>query len=382
MNSISDTINNLLTQRGSYRPSFYHIHLNTENALDRGCLTNVELSTLFHEYLHFLQDMTTLYGFISTCRIVDRIKVFCEMKANGTYDMSKPLSNQLDGNQVIIEQLYNLRIGGRPRSAISKVDFIKVEKNGLINGLEDIEYILVDGGNNNPFVFGSLCILESMASLFQRKFVPETNHPNFPYHTVELFIESMYPEFGSDSICIFSLCDVCLMTTDPGPSLYQAVLDMKVAGFVPKSGREVYDFVWKTFKFEDVQSGNKIELLPYFEWAGNNAKTQFSDYFTVDNFAVIKEACNSLFDNAIKLRKENPYFLIDIMEGDLEYAVTKYFELFNEIGTPLITNDKYECLLYNPHLEKNRTSYPQWFFDPGNTFNVFSLLVKSRKVAA
>src|SRR5664280_2340035 len=61
--------------RGYYSPSFFKMGISVFERLD-----NVELlpdgpkSTFFHEYIHFLQDVSTTYGLMNACIVVTKMK--------------------------------------------------------------------------------------------------------------------------------------------------------------------------------------------------------------------------------------------------------------------------------------------------------------------
>lgn len=51
------------TVLGYYIPSFFEMHVDTyHNDMTINKLPPGDMTTLFHEYIHFLQDFTTYYG--------------------------------------------------------------------------------------------------------------------------------------------------------------------------------------------------------------------------------------------------------------------------------------------------------------------------------
>lgn len=55
----------IYSNEGVYFPSFFRIKINKEKNIDR---------ILFHELVHFLQDVSTTFGLINISNTVDRIK--------------------------------------------------------------------------------------------------------------------------------------------------------------------------------------------------------------------------------------------------------------------------------------------------------------------
>ncbi len=55
--------NRLYTTLGYYMPSFYYMNIGEGNdKLDVNKLNDHDLSVFFHEYIHYLQDITTFDG--------------------------------------------------------------------------------------------------------------------------------------------------------------------------------------------------------------------------------------------------------------------------------------------------------------------------------
>lgn len=56
-----------------YFPSFYNIYINTSNSLEEMFGSDKE-PELFHEYLHFLQDISTTFGLLNSSHVLNKIK--------------------------------------------------------------------------------------------------------------------------------------------------------------------------------------------------------------------------------------------------------------------------------------------------------------------
>ena len=56
------TIDELLELRGCYSTSFYSIYLNGTYKPDISQMTRKDQSTLLHEYIHFIQNVSTVWG--------------------------------------------------------------------------------------------------------------------------------------------------------------------------------------------------------------------------------------------------------------------------------------------------------------------------------
>lgn len=58
---------------GSYVPSFFMAKVNTKDRLD-GNISYTDQITLLHEYVHFVDDISTVFGLINFCNNVDTLK--------------------------------------------------------------------------------------------------------------------------------------------------------------------------------------------------------------------------------------------------------------------------------------------------------------------
>ena len=68
---------------GCYYPAFFFMELNTDEEIaDLNKVTTATLSTFHHEYVHFLQDITTSYGLMNICHVVDHQKLINERILN------------------------------------------------------------------------------------------------------------------------------------------------------------------------------------------------------------------------------------------------------------------------------------------------------------
>ena len=47
---------------GTYYPRFLEMYINTDKLVELPKLSRLELGTFFHEWIHFIQDLTTAYG--------------------------------------------------------------------------------------------------------------------------------------------------------------------------------------------------------------------------------------------------------------------------------------------------------------------------------
>ena len=65
---------------GSYIPSFFTMNIHTrKESEDLNKFSETGKATIAHEYIHFLQDITTTFGVMNSIRIGDIIKTYSQM---------------------------------------------------------------------------------------------------------------------------------------------------------------------------------------------------------------------------------------------------------------------------------------------------------------
>ncbi len=75
----------LNTTLGFYRPTFFKMQVNhTDNLENLNVLSDIPSAIYLHEYIHFLQDISTTYGYTNISRVVDYMKYVNESARNGT----------------------------------------------------------------------------------------------------------------------------------------------------------------------------------------------------------------------------------------------------------------------------------------------------------
>ena len=59
-----------------YYPSFYNIYINSSKTNLSELIGSDKEPELFHEYIHFIQDITTTFGLVNTSCIMNKINHF------------------------------------------------------------------------------------------------------------------------------------------------------------------------------------------------------------------------------------------------------------------------------------------------------------------
>jgi hypothetical protein len=339
---------------GFYIPSFFRLNVSIQNSIkDFNKLNDKDFSVFFHEYIHFIQDITTFYGLNCIHATVDYLKYannfIVDLKDNSFSIPIEPDPTNSD-NVLLNGYLCKMTYGDVGEASIKEIKDYTVSlldiniPNSPIKEIESIDIEFIDGENEtNYFSFGSGCIMESMAYLFEQLTCKDYFvSPDLPYNTAELLARKIYPEFAENKLNILALCDISLGISNPAKYFVRTIEKWKKRNEIPSKPEILYD----DFKKEIFTlNGNKQEY--HLQQIVDLAKDQLKGYFNDDIFKDIKEWIDNVIIEANLYRENNPYFILDFAKGNIK-TNKKFKDFFHKIGTPLLTNDNQEFRFYHP----------------------------------
>lgn len=331
---------------GFYLPAFFYMEIDTFEPLDDlNKLSDDALSTLFHEYVHYLQDITSLYGLINICHIVDIQKTINHQILNED-DTNIPVPVIISNDEVagINIDLFSLYHGDYDLDipGIQKIEAVTLEPNELIAGFEKVPGVVVrykDGkGDRGYFNFGAACVMESMAYLIQDYMFDEVRPPYFPYKTAKDVCEFLYPELAADQLSLILICDIAYNSSHPGNFFYDFVCKTKELGIGPGNYTGLYDLL-EDFKFTDINQ-KQWSIYDIYKDKASLAERQLKDYFTVDLFKEIKLWFEQIIRLGTDFRVKNIGFWIDVLNFPTKIERRNAFGLLTQFfGFPLMTNN-------------------------------------------
>lgn len=353
----------LFTNAGSYSSAFIKMRVHCTEDLSN--IANVKIqteATYFHEYIHFLQDITTTYGLMNISNIVDYIKTANNEAINdGMSDFKVPFNPQSSTFHDVKAnwELKNIYVGGgnnfndvaKVNSICKCVNPVQTSK-GFIYPEKLVLCFDDSKGNKHQTVIGAHCIMESMAYLMEQQLYPGTLlAPNkLPYESIVIIIDFIYPLFSINPLNIIALCDACLMLFNPGAFLYEIIMEMANTNYLPSKPEDVYIYVNSRVSFE-YNGLNNIQDL--FISISSASTQQFKDYFTTTTFKDNNLWIECVFERAKKLRISQPYFMLDLVRNGVLVnnriiSNSVYQNLIEDLGTPIIINDNFELFFISP----------------------------------
>ena len=209
--------------RGYYRTGCFHIYLRGSFDQDLAKMSQEDLGTFLHEYVHFLQNISTPYGIFEAVALNEAaVETFIDIQPKKEIELpyealqSVMLKNRLDWLKVM---------DGQPIK--NNDDYIQVDdKKEILFGRLDkkiggrkgrliaLEFYDKSGRTHHRFI-GARDIKESMAAAYQSLIDPTAQHPDIPYNLLRMFCKQHFPTVGNDVKKFICLCFTALFSLEP-----------------------------------------------------------------------------------------------------------------------------------------------------------------------
>lgn len=339
---------------GWYWPSSLCIHLTEEQILP-GELLNSS-AVLFHEYIHFLQDVSTWVGcfnFVHHCNSLKLLQRYCKDVAD--HEVILPVSgitlgetsDRLEGQvgQAMQQERYEairfhvLGDGEWPdaNAAVTGVDTTLRELPGhLQEGFPEVRLTLI--GHDQRYCFGGMAIMESMAAacesyVFRESLDYTTRFPyNAAYQVARLVGAT---SLASDRIMLVAACEMALLSDAPG----LAFLELLELSKSP----EIHDTV------QLVASATAQGVFQ--DTSGLDVVFAEAQVAVRDVLAPLSPECRArewattLLANGSQARRECPIYITAVLE---KYGADSFYRFQCEVGAPVIRDAGHRLLISAP----------------------------------
>ena len=192
--------------RGFYRTGCFDIYLEGNFDQDLTRMSHEDLGTFLHEYVHFLQNISTPYGIFEAVTLNEAavetfIDILPKKKIELPYDapQSEELKSRLNwleamNGQSVIDQDYSIEVDESKEIMFGRMNVTFHDRKGRIIVLEFNDKL----GNVHRRVIGALDIKEAMAAAYQSLIDPAAEHPDIPYNLLRMFCKQHFPAVGND----------------------------------------------------------------------------------------------------------------------------------------------------------------------------------------
>lgn len=352
---------NFSKELGSYMPSFYYMKLtfpfyDAQMALYN--LSKKNLSVFIHEYIHFLQDISS-YSLLNNAYVYTE---YIHAAVNCVYKMPKgkirvPISIPVNYKNVYLNQMINSICMGSVQDCNTMfITDIKFERHHAPKSLHlTIPQLKLANGKNVDF--GIYAIMESMAYMIERKITQgSVTPPDFPYNAAMYVVNYIYPEFGKEEFNVIALCDISLQFSNPGRVFVQTLKKMHDESFLPLKAELIYDYMYA----QSIElMGEQTTLDNALMCIGMISQKRMKEYMKGELFDGFRKIIDEI-SFGYHQRIANRYFMLDIARGGLALWNKKLVNIMSIVGSPLI-QDSQNRYSYVPIAGRSKNEYWQYF---------------------
>ncbi len=323
---------------GSYIWSFLYIILkNNEDVPLDGEITN----NFLHEYIHFLQNMTTYYFVMSSlfdlCNFLCRIHGILDMKKNTNiikipYCKESPyqqnetyidLRSATNGDFELDECIFDYQM----HETTSSKEFVQPRYS---NYDPKMYYLLTHSEKPQKKYFGAKTIADSMAMIAEQICFPEKEPiRNFPYDTVQQIANKCCPKIKDNLLLLFACCDISLMYENPAEkfmNLMQQLRDVNIKDYN-------YHTLYMHSKKDILKTVNglKGKILYVFQETCLKLKNKASNCLNIIDKDLAR-IINIYITTGMVMRKNKISFMTDALEKG------KITQLYKKLPPPMISS--------------------------------------------
>lgn len=349
------------TTLGFYEPSVFHLHTLGDGKIDKmNKWSNKQKSTFLHEYIHFLQDISTVQG-LQNIYIGGEYLRFVTQKIksqNGT-PITTPVSPFVSGQNIGSNWMVkNYTMGNLTivRRAISKrIDNTKSVTDEQTGNVIQIPVIKVLCQKNDTETieidFGAIQIMEGMAKQIQTLVYPTATScsPYNPYYIAKDVADMVMPQISSKPRVLVALYYYALQSSNPGNAFVRYLEEKVNQGY--DFNTLTKDIVYKDLRnvtINNVVMGN-TSFSTAFNELGRYALGVFKDYTSgIWIWRNLDVWFNHIISNGKTLALNNQSVFDDIISGGDIVNNNAFQYMIDTFGTPLTTNAVHDFGFINP----------------------------------
>jgi hypothetical protein len=251
---------------GFYHPAFFNLHVNTESDLtDLKTLNKRDKSTFFHEYIHFLQDLFTVYGLHNITDLVKRLHVI-----NMHYLKIEKIEVPICINDKDLERIKRLGTAFQGTTEFKEIDDVlslNLVPNDEMHGARNYEFVDIECIRFTPcevdsFYLGGYHVQESLAYYIESLCFGDYNPPVFPYLTVDLIIERFFKDLKLSRYHRIVMCEESLNSSHPARTLIYILSHLQEKRLEFDTPEELQAYCKKYFFLSD-ETDNKFKFEDY-----------------------------------------------------------------------------------------------------------------------
>lgn len=223
----------LESNSNTYTPGFMQIYLRRSFPGKIKDMEDVQAQGSFlHEYIHYLQNITTPWGLYSSMvtylRMVDTFKYIQETDV----DIELPLTLDYGAKACRESEILSLGNGTNPFEEVPGSHVIdrskKIVWHRNIKEIQGKKYQYIDLDIHcldaeKHVRLGAFMIKESMAAMYQMQYDHTATHPDndLPYNLIKIIAEQSFPNICNDDKKLITICYLSLFSLSPAVVLLE-----------------------------------------------------------------------------------------------------------------------------------------------------------------
>lgn len=332
--------------KGSYKTGCFEIFLRGQFSQDLTSMSTEDLGTFLHEYVHFLQNISTPWGIFAA---IVRNNDLCEFvhSMDDKDEIHIPYRFTPSREQLLKRKWLQCSMGtghlNFPLDSEAPTGYRYEDIEGFPVSMHRVLFMAQSKtGEKREIVIGATIIKESMAAMYQSLIDPNASHPDMPYNVIQFWCKKHFPNIAEDVKKIICLCYISLFSLDPGFSL---MCTLKEANAKPElTGWQIFD---EYIQRNVIVKGQQIPIAKFFNDLIENYKSSLRGILPCDLVYT-----NTLLDR-VKLRNgivpilnviNTESFGIMNIQSLIDYLGIPFIHQFDgRQFYPLVDGDKNSC---------------------------------------
>lgn len=349
------------TTLGFYEPSVFHLHTLGDGKINEmNKWSDKQKSTFLHEYIHFLQDISTVQGLQNIYIGGEYLRfVTQEVFANKNIPVRTPILPRIPGQNVGANWMVKIHTMGNlsivQRAITKRIDNTKSvtdENTGNVIQIPVIKVLCQKNATETIEIdFGTVQIMEGMAKQIQTLVYPTatSNSPYNPYYIAKDVADMVMPQISRKPRVLVALYYYALQSSNPG-NAFVRYLEEKV-----NQGYD-YNTLTKDIVYNDLRNATVNNVVmgntsfsAAFNELGKSALDVFREYTSgIYFFRNLDVWFNHIINNGQTFALNNQSLFDDIIGGGDIVNNDAFQHMIDTFGTPLITNAVHDFGFINP----------------------------------
>ena len=187
--------------RGFYNPGYFYIYINGNFSPNLRKMSVRDLGTFFHEYVHFLQNISTLWGIKLG---ITHNNLMCDLftAVSKTQEIQIPFTNYPIDSRTKLELDYYKEVCGCAGKDINK--------NWMIDTTQKISIsVTQDNTQNWPIPLNKVFLVVKFQD---GRTDPSATHNDVPYNVVQVVANQHFQKIAQDKKKLICLCYIALFS--------------------------------------------------------------------------------------------------------------------------------------------------------------------------